>query len=294
MQEQKRAYLYTLMAVLFWATAASAFKISLIYMETLSLLFFASFASTAVLFFYLVYSNKLSLLKTFSKKDYLHSAFLGFLNPFLYYIILLKAYSILPAQMAQPINFFWPITLVLLSIPILKQKIYTKDILSIFISFIGVVIISTRGTFNGIESTELLGVIYALFSTIIWSLFWIYNTKDKHDEVIRIFLNFFFGLVFISPVMLIFTKNPIPKIQGLLGAVYIGLFEMGITFILWLKALKSSKSTVHVANLIFIVPFLSLVIINFAVGEMIHLSTIIGSIFIVCGIILQKVNIFRS
>jgi len=235
---------------------------------------------------------KLCLLKTFSKKDYLHSAFLGFLNPFLYYIILLKAYSILPAQMAQPINFLWPITLVLLSIPILKQKIYAKDIISILISFIGVVIISTRGTFNAIKSTELIGVLFALISTIIWSLFWIYNTRDKHDEVVRLFLNFFFGFVFISPVMLIFTENPIPRIQGFIGAMYVGLFEMGITFILWLKALKFSKSTAHVVNLIFMVPFLSLVIINLVVGEAILLSTIIGSIFIVSGIILQKVKVF--
>jgi len=200
MQAQKRAYLYTILAVFFWSTIASAFKISLNYMDTLSLLFYSSFVSTVALFIYLVFSNKLHLLKAFSKKDYLYSALLGFLNPFLYYIILLKAYYILPAQMAQPINFLWPITLVLLSIPLLKQKIHKKDIISILISFTGVVIISTRGTFNTIKSTEFLGVSLALISTIIWALFWIYNTRDKRDEVVRIFLNFLFGFIFISPV----------------------------------------------------------------------------------------------
>ena len=47
-------------------------------------------------------------------------------------------------------------------------------------------------------------------------------------------------------------------LAGLLGGVYIGLFEMGITFLVWLKALKNAKTTAHVVNLIYLVPFLSL------------------------------------
>ena len=40
----------------------------------------------------------------------------------LYYLILLKAYQLLPAQVAQPLNMIWPVILVFLSVPILKQK----------------------------------------------------------------------------------------------------------------------------------------------------------------------------
>jgi drug/metabolite transporter (DMT)-like permease len=112
MKNQKSAYLYALGAVLFWSTVASAFKISLRYLDTISLLFYASITSTAAFFIHLLLSKKLYLLKTLSRKDYLGSILLGFLNPFLYYVILLKAYSLLPAQQAQPINFIWPITLV--------------------------------------------------------------------------------------------------------------------------------------------------------------------------------------
>jgi len=88
--------------------------------------------------------------------------------------------------------------------------------------------------------------------------------------------------------MLLFEGVKIPNLNGILGAAYVGLFEMGITFLFWLKALKLSKTTAHIANLIYLVPFLSLVIISFAVGEKILVSTIIGVIFIVGGIILQK------
>ncbi len=102
------------------------------------------------------------------------------------------------------------------------------------------------------------------------------------------FLNFMFGSIFIFLSILLFAKIDIPDVGGILGAVYIGLFEMGITFLLWLKALKLSRTTAHVASLVYLAPFFSLVVISFVVGEKILLSTIIGLIFIVGGIILQK------
>ncbi|MHC4489154.1 MAG: DMT family transporter [Planctomycetota bacterium] len=288
MGKQEKAYFCAFVAVLFWSTVASAFKISLRYLDILSLLFYASITSTAVFFVCLLFSKKLNLLKALSKKDYLYSALLGFLNPFLYYVVLFKAYSMLPAQEAQPLNFIWPIMLVLLSIPLLNQKIKPKDILAIIISFAGVFVISTRGDILGFKFTNPAGVLLATGSSVIWALFWIYNMKDKCDEVIRLFLNFAFGSVFIFLSMLLFTRVTIPNLNGILGAAYVGLFEMGITFLLWFKALKLSKTTAHIANLIYLVPFLSLVIISFAVPEKILFSSIIGVIFIVVGIILQK------
>lgn len=285
---QKRSFLYALAAVLFWSTIASAFKISLIYLDILPLLFYASITATAALFVYLLLLKKLSLLKTFSKKDYLRSALSGFLNPFLYYVVLVEAYNILRAQEAMTINWVWPITLVFLSIPLLHQKIRLRSILAITISFLGVFIIATQGDILGFRFSKPAGVLLALGSTVIWALFWIYNVRDKRDEAVRLFLNFAFGSVYIFAAMLFFAEKKLPSCNGILGAVYIGLFEMGVTFLVWLRALKSAKTTAHVANLVFLVPFFSLVVIHFVVGEEIFPSTIIGLLFIVGGIILQK------
>lgn len=289
MEKQRKAYLCASAAVLFWATSASAFKISLGYANVFSLLFFASVTSTVAFFVYILISNKLILLKSLSTKDYLYSAMLGFLNPFLYYAVLFKAYSILPAQEAQPLNFIWPITLVLLSIPLLRQKIRPKDILATFICFAGVFVISTRGDILGFRFTNITGVLLATGSSVVWALFWIYNVRDKRDEVVRLFLNFIFGSVLTFLLMVIPGNVHFPKLPGLLGAVYVGLFEMGITFLLWLKALKLSKTTAHVTNLIYLVPFLSLVLIHFSVGETIFPSTLVGLIFIIGGIALQRI-----
>ncbi|MFH1719488.1 MAG: DMT family transporter [Planctomycetota bacterium] len=288
MEKQKKAYLYASLAVLFWATSASAFKISLRYMDVFALLFYASVTSTVILFAYIVLGGKLYLLKALSKEDYLRSALLGLLNPFLYYAVLFKAYSILPAQEAQPLNFIWPITLVLLSIPLLGQKIKPRDILATFICFAGVLVIATRGDILGFRFTDPIGVSLATGSSIIWAIFWIYNVRDKRDEVVGLFLNFVFGSAITFMPMLLLSGARIPSLNGILGAAYIGSFELGITFLLWLKALKLSKTTAHVTSLIYLVPFLSLLLISFAVPEPILASTIAGLALIVGGILLQK------
>jgi len=289
MDNQKRAYLYACAAVLLWSTIASAFKISLRYeKDVLILLFYASVVACVFLFLYLLFLKKLKLLKAFTMRDYLRSGLLGFLSPFLYYAILLKAYSILKAQEAVTLNFIWPIMLVLLSIPILHQRIRLRSILAIIISFIGVFVIATEGDVLGFRFTNTVGVLLASGSSIIWALFWIYNVKDKRDEAVRLFVNFALGTGFILISILLFSKLRIPDHKVLLGAAYVGLCELGITFLVWLKALRLSKTTANVANLIYLVPFFALVVISLVVGEKILFSTVIGLVLIVAGIILQR------
>jgi drug/metabolite transporter (DMT)-like permease len=288
MAKQRKAYSYAIVVVLLWSTVASAFKISLRHLDVLPLLFYASIVSTSALFCSLLFFQEFSSLRSLSKRDYLHSALLGLLNPFLYYLVLFKAYSILPAQQALTLNFTWPIMLVLLSIPLLGQKIKPKSILAIIVSFFGVILISARGDILGLRFTNITGVSLAVGSSIIWALFWIYNVKDRSNETARLFLNFAFGSCFIFLAVLLFSKLQLPSSKAILGPIYIGLFEMGITFLIWLKALKLSKTTAYVANLIYFVPFLSIVVIHFVVGEKIFLSTTIGLILIVAGITIHK------
>jgi drug/metabolite transporter (DMT)-like permease len=75
--------------------------------------------------------------------------------------------------------------------------------------------------------------------------------------------------------------------EGLLGAAYVGTFEMGLTFVLWLKALRLSRTTAQVGNLIFLSPLLSLVLIHFLVGEEIFPSTLVGLVLILAGNVIQ-------
>lgn len=291
MANQKRAYLFAIIAVILWATVASAFKISLEHLDYLQLLLIASGVSLLSLLVVLIAQQKINLFREFSTKDVIHSALLGFLNPFIYYIVLFKAYSLLPAQEAQPLNYTWPIMLVLLSVPLLKQKISFKSLIAIIVSFFGVLIISTRGDIAGFGFSNLSGALLALCTAVVWAFFWIMNMKDGRDETSKLFLNFLFGFIYIFLATAFFSEVKIPMGIGLMAAIYVGLFEMGLTFVVWSNALKWSESTAKVTKFIYLVPFLSLIVIHFVVGEKIYTSTVIGLLFIVAGIVLEQVKI---
>jgi drug/metabolite transporter (DMT)-like permease len=288
MKQQRQAYLYALLAILCWSTIGSAFKISLRYLDYLDLLLFSSFVATIVLALTLIFQKKTSLLKQLNSIDFIRSAFMGLLNPFLYYVVLLKAYELLPAQEAGTLNYIWPLVLVLISIPMLHQKISIWSFLAVLISFFGIMIISTHGQLLGMKFSNPLGVMLALGSAIFWAFYWIFNMKDKREAVTKLFLNFCFGFLYSLLTVMILKGIKIPSWEGLTGSVYLGFFEMGIPFVLWLHALKLSSTTAKVTNLIYLSPFISLVIIHFAVGETILFSTVSGLILIVSGIIMQQ------
>jgi drug/metabolite transporter (DMT)-like permease len=161
---------------------------------------------------------------------------------------------------------------------------------AILISFSGVMIISTEGNLVNFKLTDPLGVALATGSSIPWALYWIYNIKDKQDEVVRLLLNFTFASVYAFILMLSAGELKAPSLYGVLGVTYVGLFEMGITFLIWVKALKLAQNTASVTSLIYLVPFLSLIVIYFVLGEKILPSTIVGAVFIVGGIALQKLR----
>ena len=127
--DSKRAYSYALLTVLFWSTVATAFKIALIDYNPAGVLLIANLVSLIIFLVLMLVRHKTVSFNPFSWKNLWISALQGLLNPFLYYLLLFKAYSLLPAQVAQPVNFVWPIMLMLLSVPLLKQKVGFRGML---------------------------------------------------------------------------------------------------------------------------------------------------------------------
>ena len=269
---------YAVGAVLLWSTVASAFKLSLRYMNPLQLLFCASLTSLIV--FGILYSREFSL-----RKENLRSAYLGFLF-ILYYTVLFSAYDRLPAQEAQALNYTWPLMLVLLSIPLLGKGPGVRTVLGLSIGFLGALIVATKGNITGLNFSDPIGVALGLGSAVIWATYWLLNLRDERPLVEKTFWNFLFGFAYILAVLALSGRLAVPPVEGIAGAVYVGLFEMGITFLLWYRAVEGDMA--FASNLAYLVPFLSLFFISVVVGERIVPSTFMGLVLIVLGIVLGR------
>ena len=295
MNKTRQSYIYAGLAIFFWSTIPTAFKISLGELDILPVLTIASATSAIALFFIILSEKKISHLRKCSSGELIRSALLGLINPFLYYLILLKAYQLLPAQVAQPLNMIWPIILVFLSVPILKQKIERKSFIALFISFAGVYIISSQGNIFNPWHANIAGVFLATGSSLFWAFYFILNLKDKRDESVKLFMNFLFGSLYLITAVIIAGKWPDHTgFKGIAASVYIGLFEMGITFFFWLKALQMSETTDKVSNLVYIAPFLSLIFVHFIIHEPVYLTTLAGLLLIISGILIQNRKVKKT
>lgn len=288
MKDQRRAMLFGLGAVLLWSTVATAFKLTLDYYTPLQMLLMACLTSVVVLALLLSVQGQLAGVFRLSRRQYLQSVAMGLINPCVYYLLLFGAFDRLPAQEAQPINYTWALVLAYLSVPFLGHSLRLTDILAGLVCYGGVVVIATRGNLADLTFSDPVGVALAIGTTLVWASYWILATRDRREPVTGLLLNFLFGLPFILAVT--WWQDGLPPLNsgGFAGSLYVGIFEMGLAFVLWSRAMKLATNTARVSNLIFISPFLSLVFIYLILGEVILASTWIGLVLIVAGLWLQQ------
>ncbi len=287
---QKHAIYFGLAAVLCWSTVATAFKISLIYVSPLQLILVAATTSCVFLFLLLLFAGRLREVIDQPRGVYLNSFLFAALNPCLYYALLFWAYQLLPAQEAQAINYSWAIVMTFMAVPLLGQKLHWFDYLAAAFCYLGVCIIATKGQLLSLEFENGLGVLLALLSTLVWSAYWIFSQKDSREPLLGLFLNFLFALPILYIVAYCSGELALGQLpwQGWASSVYVGLFEMGLAFIFWLAAMNRAENTASLANLIFISPFLSLLLIAVFLNEAILPSTVLGLMFIIVGLVAQQ------
>lgn len=288
---QRRAIKFALLAVLLWSTVATAFKLALVYLTPIQLLTIAALISVATFAVIMTWQRRWREAMQIGGKRYKFYIFQGFINPFAYYLVLFSAYNALPAQQAQAINYSWAITMALLAVPILKQKLSRRALLAMLVAYVGVIFIATGGRWD-FQQTNWIGIGLALGSTLLWAGYWLSNIHNQDKPIPALFWCFVFGSLWLLLAQWAFVEEPwqgyqqLP-LQGWIGGIYVGLFEMGITFLVWLTAMRSAVNAGRISSLIFLSPFISLLFIYFILGETIHYTTIIGLLLIIIGLSLQ-------
>lgn len=292
LSNNKQATLLALLATFFWSTVATAFKFGLEQLTPTQFLCWVIIIAWVILTIIILSTGKWKI-RVDKRSKYLALAG-GILNPFAYYLVLFHAYNQLPAQIAQSLNYTWPLVLVIFSSIFLRQAFKPMVFWGMLISFGGVFVISYGSMHSNLE-VNLTGILLAVGSSLIWASYWIVNKLSNTHPIQQIWLNFTSAIVLMVPYTLLTDGLPVPQLQGSLAAIYAALFEMALTFVIWLKALQLASSTDKISHYIYFSPFLSLVFINAFLHEPILLSTIGGLVLIVAGIIwTEYANKFRK
>ena len=269
-----------LVAVLMWSTVAVGFKLGLRNMDPIQLLWIGS------CFSWVLFSICCAVFPSQprEKAHIAKSCLLGLLNPLLYYIVLLTAYDLLPAHVAQPLNYTWAIVTALLAIPMLRQKLRRSTFLGILIGYFGVLLLVTKGQLSGSLGFEPLGVGLALASTLVWAVYWIWSVSVRLEP----WWFMWYGFTVAVPVLTVlcyFTVGfPSLVPSNFAFGAWIGLLEMGFAFLLWQRAMSTTSSVAKLSQLIFLSPMISLILIYTILDETIHYTAFIGICFIFMGL----------
>lgn len=288
MTDNTKAIVLGGVAVLSWATVATAFKIALMHLTVFNMLLVATVTAMLVYACMMTIERKWGSLKSMPKDVVVKTALLGIVNPVAYYLVLFRAYDLLPAQMAQPLNYAWPIFLLVLLAVFNHEKIPGRKYIGMLISVSGVVCISLGG--GGVEGkVSVLGIFLALFSAVFWAAYWMLNNRlnGKVDATVALFLEFFAGSVVLG-VIGCFIGVEVDSMEGLLSGIYIGLFEMGIPFLTFGMALRITKNPALINQMCYLSPFLSLFLIAIVLGEKIAPATYVGLALIVVGLVYNQ------
>lgn len=283
--QDRQAILFGLGAVALWSTVATAFKVALGYMSPLELMWLASAVSWLLMG---VLVMRQGLLGQALRRGWRTAAWAGLMNPVAYYLVLFGAYARLPGQEAMALNYTWALAMAFLAVPILGQRLTRTDVVAGLIAYSGVWVIATRGQVLDVAFADPLGVGLALASTLLWALYWLLNVRDARPPLVAQWQNFSVGLPVLTLLMLLGPGFSWHGWAALGAGVYVGLFEMGIAFVLWQLAVHRVSRTARVSNLIFLSPPVSLLLLYLVVGEPILLSTLVGLVLILGGLGLQQ------
>lgn len=288
MSNNKKALACAAVAVLSWSTVATMFKITLNYLTTFQMLLIASLSALVVIALSLTLLKKWQAVRRLSGKQWLWFSAMGLLNPVIYYLVLFKSYNLLPAQVAQPINYFWPIVLLVMLAVVGRRPIAKLKYAGMALSLAGVTLISLGTTALGALQLNTAGLLLAFLSAFLWAAYWMLNRLVKGvDSIVALFPIFLSGAACLL-VAAGFMQVRITSVPGILSAIYVGVFEMGIPFIFFGLALRLTHNPALVNQMCYLSPFLSLFFISLFLGEEITPATYAGLSLIVGGILFNE------
>ncbi|MCL2518194.1 MAG: DMT family transporter [Oscillospiraceae bacterium] len=282
-----KSYIFAGISIFFWASTATLTKIMLRDMDSIQILCISTFFASLILFLINLFSKKLPLIKQYKFADYIKFFLTGCLGIFLYNFLLYTALFYLPAQEGFIINYLWPIMVVIFATILLKEKLTIRKIIAILLSFLGIVIVVTKGNLFELNLSSPLGIAMAVSAAVSYGLFSVIIKKFSYDRTIS--MMFYYISAFIVSFIAMITVSGMPNLNlpQILGLGWNGIFSQAIAYMTWSLALQYGD-THKIANLAFITPFLSLVYIYIFLGEEISIFSLLGLVIIVSGILIQN------
>lgn len=282
----KKEYLFAGISILSWASTAAVGTLMMDSLSQFALVFYTSLTAAMFLLILVAVTGRLPLLRTLHLKDFFRMSALGILGMFLMSLFFYNGLARLEAQQAYIINYLWPILIVVFSWLILRQPLTARTCFALLLSFFGVIIVATEGNLTNLGGVDLSGVVSCLLGACCYALFAVFNTQVKCDKFVAMLV--YYASTTLVSFLFLAVQEPVPILSVVQwgGTIWLGMVTNGLAYTTWALAMDRGD-TAKLSNLAYLTPFLSLVYIFFLLHEPILLSSYLGLVFILAGVLLQ-------
>lgn len=279
--------------MLIWSTLATVVKLVLKDIPNFQALAISSAFAFVFLLILNIINGSIKEMKHYRVKDCLTMAGLGFLGLFMYSALYYYGIAELGSQEACILNYLWPMMIVIFACIILKERITVKKIIAMLMSFAGIVVLtlSSGGASSG---NRLFGIIACVTAAVCYGLFSVLNKKHSLNQNVTMMWIWFTTAVCSLVLSLIFENwQPIAGVQWL-GIAWLGIVVNAVAYLLWAIALKGASDSAKIANLAYLVPFISIIISWLVLKEKITINAVLALVLIIGGILIQSISLKRD
>ncbi len=289
-RQEGKYYVFALVTVLLWSTAATSVKSLTGSLPALCVLGYSSLFASLFLLLLLPARGQGGKLKAYGLRDYGRLAGLGFLGMFLYSALYYFGIDRLTAQEACILNYLWPVMIVVFSCLILREPFTGRKAGAVALSFSGVLVIALFGLARdgGRFSGDLPGIAACVLAAVCYGLFCVLNKKLDLDQTVGMVV--FWGITCLCAFLLSLAEGQmvLPSLPQLGGMVWLGIAVHGLPYLLWAVALNGVENTARIANLAYLTPILSVIVSAAALGEALSPAYLIALLLILAGIVIQN------
>ena len=281
---KKKALLLTGLAGLLWGTSFPAIKIGLRYMDAYTFVFLRFLVASLIMLLVLLLTKNFSF--KFNKKRLI--LFLGVINGLAYLLQYIGMVYVNAAESSLLINLN-AVWVALLSPIVLKEHLGGKKVAGVMVSFLGVVLMTTRLDFSSLGQGAVFGDLLVIAAGVIWAIFTVYSKPLVKDSKNLLQSMTWLLVLTLLPLLLpasfsagSFVTLPL---DAWLAILYTAVICWVIPYYLWMKGLKHlspvTSSVVLLTEIIVAVAIATLVL-----GEVLTVISGVGALFIIVAILL--------
>jgi len=293
MTNKTKGTILVLVCVALWAMIPPAAKFAQSSLDNHQFLFWSSLISFLCLFSTTIFKRKITEIKKYSMKDWIYVLILGLLGTYIYYLFLYLGYKEAKGLEVLVVQYTWPISIVVFSLFLLKEKLTLRKTIAVFLGFFGVLIVLTKGDFSNIHIDNFSVIILVFLGASSFALFSVLS-KKVHLEPISVTSIYFLSATIASLFsMFYFSSFAMPTLNEWFPILLNGIFLNGFSYLLWVNALKMAEAS-YLAPFVFITPILSAIYLIILFDEPIEFVYVIGLISVVVAGLVNSIKVKKE